>query len=92
MRMTTKVYIGGLAPDVTGDELVALFEQFGEVLIVTLPTHARTGQPLGYGHVDMRDAAGAEAAVAGLNGTEFRGRLLNANLLPASGRRPSPFH
>ena len=56
-----------------------LFEGYGTVDTVRLLTDRETGQPRGFGFVEMPDATQARAAIAGLNGTSLGGRSLTVN-------------
>jgi RNA recognition motif-containing protein len=59
----------------TEQNLVALFEQMGQVASVTIITDHDTDQSKGFAFVEMGDAD-AEKAIAQLNGTEVGGRSL----------------
>ena len=72
-------YVGNLAFTATVDEVRQLFEGYGTVDIVRLLTDRETGQPRGFGFVEMSNDAQARAAIAGLNGTDLGGRSLTVN-------------
>lgn len=74
-----KIYVGNLDYAVNSDDLRTLFEPFGSVASAEVQCRTRTGQSRGFGIVEMLDAGEAEAAIAGLNGQEFRGRPLKVN-------------
>lgn len=76
--MAQKLYVGNLPFTCTTDEMRDLFEQHGTVTDVHLPTDRETGRPRGFGFVEMDDA-GAEAAIAALDGANFGGRPLRVN-------------
>jgi RNA recognition motif-containing protein len=46
---------------------------------INLITDRDTGRPRGFGFVEMPDSRAAQAAIAGLQGTELAGRALNVN-------------
>jgi RNA recognition motif-containing protein len=73
------IYVGNLDYAVTSDELRALFEPFGAVAMAEVQVKARTGQSRGFGLVDMPRAAEGDAAIAALNGSDFRDRPLTVN-------------
>ena len=85
------VYVGNLPYATTDNELKALFEPFGTVAGARIKTDRETGRPLGYGFVQMDDAAAARAIEA-LNGKEYSGRNLRVNesreRSAAPGERP----
>jgi len=72
------VYVGNLPYATTDTELKALFEPFGTVYSAKIKTDRDTGRPLGYGFVQMEDAAAAQAIQA-LDGKEHAGRSLRVN-------------
>jgi RNA recognition motif-containing protein len=84
------IYVGNMSYDVTEADLRAAFEAFGAVASVNLITDQSSGQPKGFGFVEMPSASEAQAAIAGLNGKEFMGRALNVNVARprAGGGRP----
>jgi cold-inducible RNA-binding protein len=73
------IYVGNLDYAVSSSELRVLFEPFGSVTLADVQLKSRTGQSRGFGLVDMPSAAEAEAAIAALNGSDFRGRKLTVN-------------
>lgn len=59
------------------DEAVRdLFTEYGKVELVSIPKNKETGQPRGFAFVDLSSDEEVEAAVAGLDGTSFEGRML----------------
>ncbi len=72
------VYVGNLPYATTDTELKALFEPFGTVYSAKIKTDRDTGRPLGYGFVQMEDAAAAKAIQA-LDGKDYAGRSLRVN-------------
>ena len=56
-----------------------LFEEYGAVTEVHLVTDRQTGQPRGFGFVEMADDTAAEKAIAELNNRDFQGRNLKVN-------------
>lgn len=74
----TKLYVGNL-PFTTTDEAVrALFSAHGTVERVSMITDRDTGQPRGFGFVEMSNTDAVRAMQA-LNGTDFDGRSLKVN-------------
>ena len=78
IRMMKSVYVGNLPYATTDTELKALFEPFGTVYSARIKTDRDTGRPLGYGFVQMEDAA-ATQAIQALDGKEHAGRSLRVN-------------
>jgi RNA recognition motif-containing protein len=73
------IYVGNLDYAVTSDELRALFEPYGAVTLAEVQVKSRTGQSRGFGLVEMPEEAEAKAAIAALNGQDFRDRKLTVN-------------
>ena len=73
-----KLYVGNLPFEATMESVRTAFEAFGTVNDVAIITDRDTGRPRGFGFVEM-DAAGAAAAIEGLNEKDFGGRNLNVN-------------
>jgi RNA recognition motif-containing protein len=83
----SKIYVGNLP--FTADEAAVrtLFATHGTVDSVALITDRDTGQPRGFGFVEMpnSDAAGA---IQNLNGHQMGGRALKVNEAQPKGARP----
>jgi RNA recognition motif-containing protein len=83
------IFVGNLSFDTTEAELRAAFEAFGAVASVSILTDRESGQPRGFGFVEMPATAEAQAAISGLHGKDLRGRPLTVNeARPRSGSRP----
>ena len=74
----TKLYVGNLSFTTTEEAVRALFSQHGTVEKVSLINDRDTGQPRGFGFVEMSNSDAARAMQA-LNGTELGGRSLKVN-------------
>jgi RNA recognition motif-containing protein len=73
------IYVGNLSYNVTEDDLREAFEAFGEVTSANIIKDKFTGQSKGFGFVEMSAKEQAQAAIAGMNGKELKGRALNVN-------------
>ena len=73
------ICVGNLSPEVTEEELREAFEAFGQVESVNIVKDRFSGQPRGFGFVEMPAKAEAQAAITGLNGKELGGRTLVVN-------------
>ena len=73
------IFVGNLSRDVTEDDLRRAFEALGQVTSVTILKDKFTGEPRGFGFVEMPAKAAAEAAIRELNGRELKGRALTVN-------------
>ena len=74
-----RLYVGNLSFDSSEDDVRGAFSAFGEVTSTHMVTDRDTGRPRGFGFVEMADAEQADAAIAGLNGTNLGGRDLTVN-------------
>jgi RNA recognition motif-containing protein len=74
-----KIYAGNLAHATTEDELRAAFAAHGDVATARLATDRETGEPKGFGFVEMTDDAKAVAAIAALDGSSLGGRTIRVN-------------
>jgi RNA recognition motif-containing protein len=77
MTMSKNLYVGNLPYGTTSDDLREAFEQYGTVTQAQVISDRETGRSRGFGFVEMDD--GAEAAIEGMNGTDFNGRTLTVN-------------
>lgn len=87
--MANKLYVGNLNYRTEQESLRSLFSQFGEVVSATVLTDRETGRSRGFGFVEMADEDAATAAIQGLNGTEFEGRMLKVNEARERSQRDS---
>jgi len=71
-----KLYVGNLKFEATVDEISAIFSEYGDVSDTYLPM--RDGNPRGFCFVTM-NTAGADKAMAELDGYNFQGRDLVVN-------------
>jgi len=74
----TKIYVGNLPFTTTDAEIRTLFSAHGAVDSVSLPVDRDSGQPRGFGFVEMSQAD-ASRAIQNLNGTNLGGRSLKVN-------------
>ena len=71
------IYIGNLSNEVTEEDLRLAFEAFGQVESVNILKDKYSGQPKGFGFVEMASKTEGQSAIDGLNGKELKGRELN---------------
>jgi RNA recognition motif-containing protein len=76
--LLTKLYVGNLPFSATEDSVRELFAAHGAVEKVALVNDRDTGQPRGFGFVEM-SSADAQRAMQTLNGKDFGGRPLKVN-------------
>ena len=83
------IFVGNLSYGATEESVKSLFETHGAVDRVNIITDRDTGQPRGFGFVEMPNDAEAERAIAALNGMELGGRALNVNEARPKAERAS---
>src|SRR5277367_5771410 len=70
-----KLYVGNLPFQATEEQLNSLFTQTGVTTAnVTLVRDRFSGQPRGFGFVEVNNDEEADRAITGLNGKDFMGR------------------
>jgi cold-inducible RNA-binding protein len=82
------IFVGNLSFGVTEDSVRSLFETHGTVDRVNICTDRDSGQPRGFGFVEMANDGEAEKAIAAVNGRELDGRALNVNEARPKTDRP----
>lgn len=83
-----KIFVGNLSFSATEAALRSLFEAYGAVESVNIVTDRDSGQPRGFGFVEMSNDAEATQAISGLNGKDLEGRTLNVNEARPKTDRP----
>jgi RNA recognition motif-containing protein len=85
-----KLYVGNVPFQATDEELTSWFSAAGVTASnVTLVRDRATGQPRGFGFVEIQNDEEADKAVAALKGKDFLGRPLVVNeARPARERGP----
>ncbi len=73
------IYIGNLSYQATEEDLKSVFEDYGIVRRVVLPTDRETGRMRGFAFVEMSDDASEDKAITSLDGAEWMGRSLKVN-------------
>ncbi len=76
----SRLFVSGLADDVTEQHLRELFGQFGPIADAIVMLDRSTRAPRGFGFVTMANRRDAPRAIEQLDGTEFHGRRLVVNV------------
>lgn len=76
--MSKRIYVGNLSFDWQKHDVTELFEAYGQVNDVHMPTDRATGRARGFAFVEMDDES-ARAAIQALDGQEHAGRSLRVN-------------
>ncbi len=72
------IYVGNLSLETTENELRKEFIEFGDVISVTIMNdkYIGSGQPRGYGYVEMASKSEGATAIANLEGKKLRDRVV----------------
>ena len=73
------IYVGNLSFGASEESVRALFATHGTVDRVSICTDRDSGQPRGFGFVEMANDAEGDKAIAAVNGVDLDGRALNVN-------------
>jgi RNA recognition motif-containing protein len=73
------IYVGNLPREATEDDLRELFKSFGEITSITIIKDRATGEPRGFGFIEMPTNTEAQSAIAGLNSRELKGQVIHVN-------------
>jgi RNA recognition motif-containing protein len=77
--MSMKLFVGNLPHEMTEGQLNTLFSEAGAVSSAKIITDRHTGQPRGFGFVEMETKLEGQKAISMLNGRSFEGRPLAVN-------------
>jgi RNA recognition motif-containing protein len=83
------IFVGNLSFGATEDAVRSMFEAYGAVDRVSIVTDRETGQPRGFGFVEMSNDGEGQKAIDSLNGRDLDGRTLNVNEARPKTDRPS---
>ena len=77
--MSVKLYVGNLPHEMTEAELQELFSEAGHVASAKIIVYRQTGQPRGFGFVEMESKLEAQKAISMLNGRNVANCVLKVN-------------
>jgi len=77
--MSSKVYVGNLDYNTTGDQLGELFAQAGKVISSIVITDKYSGRSKGFGFVEMSSDEESKKAIEMFNGKDLQGRDMIVN-------------
>jgi len=78
-----KLYVGNLAPMITGAELKSAFEQCDGLTAAHVVYDSQSGRSRGFGFVEFDSMTNAERAVSTVNGVSLGGRELKVSVATA---------
>jgi len=73
------IYVGNLPFNLGEENLVEIFEEYGEVTSAKIVMDKLTGRSKGFGFVEMDDDDSAKKAIEELNNAEVGGRNIKVN-------------
>ena len=73
------IYVGNLSQEVNEDDLREAFEAHGQVSSVKVIKDRFTGEPRGFGFIEMPEQEEAKTAMESLNGNELKGKSIIVN-------------
>jgi len=77
--MAKKLYVGNLSYNTTQEQVRELFAQVGDIVEISLITDRYTGNPKGFGFVEMATEEAAQEAIRRFNGHTLDNRALTVN-------------
>ena len=73
------IFVGNLSFGASEESVRTLFETHGTVNRVNICTDRDSGQPRGFGFVEMANDGEGEKAIAAIDGSDLNGRSLTVN-------------
>jgi len=77
--MSVKLYVGNLPHQMTEEQLQSIFSEAGHVASAKIINDRQTGQPRGFGFVEMETKLEGQKAISMFNGKNIDGRALAVN-------------
>ncbi|WP_444996969.1 RNA recognition motif domain-containing protein [Aliikangiella sp. IMCC44359] len=81
-----KLFIGNLPETAKDKDVIELFSQFGKVRSIKLVVDVFSGKCKGFGFIEM-EGHEARAAIEGLNGRDFGGKMIKVNFEEPKNKR-----
>ena len=73
------IYIGNLSFQAQDEDLEEIFQEYGKVKRVSMPTDRESGKKRGFAFVEMESDDEEEKAIEELDGAEWMGRVIKVN-------------
>lgn len=86
--MAKKLYVGNLSFSVNDEELQQAFSSFGNVISARIVIDKMSGRSKGFGFIEIEDDAGADSAIAKMDGQEIGGRPVRVSEAKPQEDRP----
>jgi RNA recognition motif-containing protein len=78
-KFIMKLFIGNLGSDVTADDLLSLFSEFGEVISAHVAESNCDSSPVAYGYIEMSNESDAERAIRAMNKKQLMERYVSVS-------------
>ena len=88
MKMSNKLFVGGLAWATDDQRLGDAFAEYGNVTEAKVIMERETGRSRGFGFVTFSNGDEAQAAIAALDGADLDGRSIRVNVAEDKKRAP----
>ena len=73
------IFVGNLSYEISQEDLVEVFKDYGEVKRVHVPVDKETGRKRGFAFVEMENKAQEAKAIEALDGADWMGRSIKVN-------------
>jgi RNA recognition motif-containing protein len=73
------IFVGNLSYEISQEDLVEVFKDYGEVQRVHIPVDKETGRKRGFAFVEMENKAQEAKAIEALDGADWMGRSIKVN-------------
>ena len=73
------IFVGNLSYDISQDDLVEVFKEYGNVQRVHIPVDKETQRKRGFAFVEMENKAQETTAIEALDGADWMGRSIKVN-------------
>jgi RNA recognition motif-containing protein len=73
------IFVGNLSYEISQEDLVEVFKDYGEVQRVHIPVDKETGRKRGFAFVEMVSKGQETAAIEALDGADWMGRSIKVN-------------
>ncbi|MFM7907722.1 MAG: RNA recognition motif domain-containing protein [Microcystis sp.] len=73
------IFVGNLSYEISQDDLVEVFAEYGKVKRVHIPVDKETQRKRGFAFVEMENKGQEGAAIAALDGADWMGRAIKVN-------------
>ncbi len=73
------IFVGNLSYEISQEDLVDVFADYGKVQRVHIPVDRDTGRKRGFAFVEMENKDQETKAIAALDGAEWMGRAIKVN-------------